>query len=126
MSTYYRLSKTIKLDDIKERCKDFEVLTEITENGETEHGQWFKDKEGNFLHYTVSDDFAQEYVTDIFRYGRNNPTHILYDIEQTFNCLIISEHDENYHKFGFDCTPVIQVNIEDFKGEINEVTNERN
>ena len=53
MSTYYRPSEPIAISEIEEKCKDdFKVLYRYDD----QNGQWFRDNDGNFLHFALNED----------------------------------------------------------------------
>ena len=100
MSTYYRPSEPIAISEIEEKCKDdFKVLYRY----EDQDGQWFRDNDGNFMHFALNED---KEVIDIFRYGGNDPECILDTLSNRFNVSIISEHDEDYEVYADQDTPV--------------------
>ena len=113
MSTYYRPSEPIAIKEIEKRCKDdFKVLYKYDElliNGEVQDGQWFRDNNGNFLHFALND---KKEVIDIFRYGSNNPEFILDTLESCFTVYIVSEHDEDYDDYADKETPVATITFD--------------
>jgi|TARA_Y100000114_G_C11742126_1_gene319567 hypothetical protein len=111
MSTYYRPSEPIAISEIEEKCKDdFKVLYRYDD----QDGQWFRDNDGNFLHFALNED---KEVIDIFRYGGNNPDFILDTLSNRFDVSIISEYDEDYEDYADKDTPVSAINLFHLYGE---------
>ena len=106
MSTYYRPDGQIPISEVKSKC-DFDVINEI----DGMDGFWFKDAGDNYLHYALSND--EKYVIDIFRYGRNDPSYILNDLELKFNVKIYSEHEDEYQKCYHHDSPVMTLTFDD-------------
>ena len=106
MSTYFRLSKPIPLEDIKNKCS---FMVKINDKPNEQKYQWFIDEHGNYLHWDIN---SNGMVTDIRRYGGNNASYILFEIEQTFLCTAYSEHDKEYHIYQDPESNVITVNFE--------------
>tara|TARA_Y100001972_G_C7441136_1_gene226390 strand:- start:182 stop:529 length:348 start_codon:yes stop_codon:yes gene_type:complete len=106
MSTYYRPSEPIAISEIEEKCKDdFKVLYRYDD----QDGQWFRDNDGNFLHFALNED---KKVIDIFRYGGNNPEFIFDTLSNCFDVYIISEYDEDYDDYAHEDTPVSTVTVD--------------
>lgn len=91
MSTYYKPTETIPLNEIK-KLKEFEVIVE------KEEGKKLFFDGTNYLHFQ---DDGNDNVTDILRYGGNNPNNILDALESNFKIRMIDEYDERY----FDLAP---------------------
>ena len=110
MSTYYRPTKPIPLDAIKQseflKEEGFEVL-------ENENGTYFH-FHGNYIHYAVD---KQNNVIDVFRYGGNNASKVLEPLEHEFEVDFISEYDEEYDDYADEDTGVIQIHIGDLVNE---------
>ena len=105
MSTYYRPSEPISISEIEEKCKDdFKVLYRY----EDQDGQWFRDNDGNFLHFALNED---KEVIDIFRYGGNDPELILSTLSNCFDISIIDEHDKDYECYADRDTPVFTIDL---------------
>ena len=106
MSTYYRPSEPIAIKEIEKRCKDdFKILYKYDD----QDGQWFRDNNGNFLHFALND---KKEVIDIFRYGSNNAEFILDTLESCFTVYIVSEHDEDYDDYADKETPVSTITFD--------------
>jgi hypothetical protein len=99
MSTYYRPTKKIALDQIK-ALREFTVIYDKKQNKEV----FFDGK--NYLHFAIDNNHN---VIDIFRYGRNDETNILNALKNNFNMRIVSEHDEEYSHFKHEDTVVINL-----------------
>ena len=112
MSTYYRPSEPILLDDIKNNEVLQEIGFEITN---------LKDKkyfchEGHYIHFELND---KDEVIDLFRYGGNNADAILIPLEQMFKVEFISEHDLGYKDLAHADTSVRRYAIKD--GQIHYI-----
>jgi hypothetical protein len=107
MSTYYRPTEPIPLDAIREseflKDLDFEVV-------QTKDKQYFYC--GSYIHFSL--DKANN-VIDLYRYGMNNPDHVLDSLNQEFEVDFVSEHDEEYDDYDHPDTPVRKIIIEDLK-----------
>ena len=106
MSTYYRPSKPIPLNDIKNNEVLREIGFEITN---------LKDKkyfchEGNYIHFELND---KDEVIDLFRYGGNDADKILIPLEQMFKIEFISEYDLGYDDLAHADTSVRRFTIKD-------------
>ena len=107
MSTYYRPTKPIPLDAIRES----EFLEDLGfEVVQTKDKQYFYC--GSYIHFSLD---KENNVIDLYRYGMNNPDHVLDPLNQEFEVDFVSEHDEEYDDYDHPDTPVMQINIEDLK-----------
>ena len=101
MSTYYRPTGRIPLDGIKKKCK----ITKVVESSEDK--DVFFDGT-NYLHFATD---SNEDVIDIFRYGGNNPSDILDELESIFNVRMVSEYEEEYDELFNSETNVITIQL---------------
>ena len=84
MSTYYRPTAKIPLNDIK-KLKEFDVIFR------NNYKLFFDGK--NYLHFATDKD---NNVIDVFRYGGNDDSFILEALENNFDVEMVSEYDESY------------------------------
>jgi len=110
MSTYFRPAGRIPLNKVKNNCKSFRVVYL-----EEQRTSAFFDG-SNYLHFNTCKSGD---VIDIFRYGSNDPTNILEELERVFNLVVWSEYDEEYSEVRHPETEVIQIHIpvHDFRKE---------
>jgi hypothetical protein len=106
MSTYYRPSKPIPLDDIKNnkslKLQGFEITQ--TDNGEQ---YFFCD---SYLHFELDKD---NNVIDLFRYNTNNADDVLEPLSEEFGVNFISEYEDEYKNLASSETSVMSFNISD-------------
>ena len=115
MSTYYRTSEMVKLDDIKEKCKI--VSLEESEHASNRLGLVMKDTEnGSYMHFALTED---GYVCDYFRYGGNSVGNMLEEIERLFNVEAISEYEEEYMGLHHSESTVMYFSFDDPKDNPN-------
>ena len=104
MSTYYRPTKPIPLDEIKKNkyLKDigFDVI-------DTKDKQYFLCD--SCIHFSTD---KQNNVIDLYRYGGNNADDILDPLSEEFEVNFVSEHDEEYDDYDHPDTPVRKILIE--------------
>ena len=107
MSTYYRPTEPIPLQAIK----DSEFLKDLGfEVTNTKDKQYFYC--GSYIHFSLD---KENNVIDLYRYGMNNPDHVLDPLNQEFEVDFVSEHDEEYDDYDHPDTPVKKIIIEDLK-----------
>ena len=107
MSTYYRPTKPIPLQAIK----DSEFLEDLGfEVVQTKDKQYFYCD--SYIHFSLD---KENNVIDLYRYGMNNPEHVLDPLNQEFEVEFVSEHDEEYDDYDHPDTPVRKIMIEDLK-----------
>jgi len=115
MSTYYRTSEMVKLDDIREKCKI--VSLEESEHSSNQLGLVMRDTEtGSYMHFALTED---GYVCDYFRYGGNSVGNMLEEIEQLFNVEAISEYEEEYMGLHHSESNVMYISFDDLKDNPN-------
>tara|TARA_R110000796_G_scaffold121193_1_gene235351 strand:+ start:698 stop:1042 length:345 start_codon:yes stop_codon:yes gene_type:complete len=106
MSTYYRPTEPIPLQDIINSDYLKEYAFEVIEDAK---GTYFF-CEGSYIHYATDN---HNNVIDLFRYGRNNPDNVLDPLMHEFGIDFVSEHDEEYDDYCHPNTAVITINFED-------------
>ena len=114
ISTYYRTSEMVKLDDIREKCKI--VSLEESEHSNNRLGLVMRDTEnGSYMHFALTED---GYVCDYFRYGGNTVGNMLEEIERLFNVEAISEYEEEYIGLHHPESDVISISLGDLKDNL--------
>ena len=107
MSTYYRPTKPIPLDAIKES----EFLEDLGfEVVDTKDKQYFYC--GSYIHFSLD---KENNVIDLYRYGGNNASKVLEPLEHEFEVEFISEYEDEYDDYDHPDTPVRKIMIEDLK-----------
>ena len=108
MSTYYRPTEPIPLQEIKDSkfLQDHEFYVV-----EDENGTYFTCG-GHYIHFATDSD---NNVIDLFRYGANNSEKIITPLRYEFEVDFVSEHDEEYDDFASDDTGVMTISIADLK-----------
>ena len=106
MSTYYRPTKPIPLQAIKDskflQDHEFDVV-------EDEYGTYFTCG-GHCIHYATDTD---NNVIDLFRYGSNNSEKIITPLRYEFEVDFVSEHDDDYDDYADTDTAVMRISIGD-------------
>lgn len=104
MSTYYRPSTPIPLDDIKNnnslKLQGFEV---VQEDGE----QYFYCD--SYLHF---DTDTKNNVIDLYRFNSNNADNVLEPLSIEFGVDFISEYEDEYYDLASPETPVMTISWE--------------
>ena len=107
MSTYYRPTKPIPLNAIKEseflQDLGFEVV-------DTKDKQYFLCD--SCIHFSTD---KQNNVIDLYRYGGNNADDILDPLSDEFKVDFVSEYEDEYDDYDHPDTPVRKIIIEDLK-----------
>ena len=107
MSTYYRPTKPIPLDAIKES----EFLEDLGfEVVQTKDKQYFYC--GSYIHFSTD---KENNVIDLYRYGMNNPDYVLDPLNQEFEVDFVSEYEDEYDDYDHPDTPVRKINIDNLK-----------
>jgi hypothetical protein len=120
MSTYYRPSEPISLDDIKNNKILKKQGFKIVDNDDYKYfyipnHTWKKIEYSEaYIHFAKDKD---NNVIDLFRYGMNNPESILDPLSDVFDVLFISEYEDEYHDLASTDTSVITFNFQDFHQE---------
>ena len=112
MSTYYRPSTPIPLDDIKNnnslKLKGFEVVQEDTE-------QYFYCD--SYIHFSTD---KKNNVIDLYRYNSNNADDVLEPLSIEFGVDFISEYEDEYQDLASPETPVMTINLGMLIGQGNK------
>tara|TARA_A100000172_G_scaffold28196_4_gene16625 strand:- start:8059 stop:8412 length:354 start_codon:yes stop_codon:yes gene_type:complete len=105
MSTYYRPTKPISLEDIKKnkslKLQGFKIVND-------EDGQYFFCK--SYLHFATD---SNNNVIDLFRYNSNNANDVLEPLSIEFGVDFISEYEDEYNDLASSETPVMTFNLAD-------------
>jgi hypothetical protein len=100
MSTYYRPTAKIPLNDIK-KLKEFDVIFD-------DNNKLFFDGK-NYLHFATDKD---NNVIDVFRYGGNDESFILKALVNNFDVEMVSEYHEGYQYLADRDTAVQTIKFE--------------
>ena len=123
MSTYYRPRCELNLKDIASVNKNLSMEHD-EENKDVPHherdkletiwvcfdhnGSNLLYRNGTYLHFDTN---KLGNITDVFRYGGNNPDEILEPIESHTGVSFVSEYEDEYQELADDETNVMSISI---------------